>query len=375
MASEMEFPEFDETVAAGQAEAEGQVTETTTEQDAPETVVEETPVVNPLFEEARSAGLEFGEDITDSDGLARFLLQQYSQVKPYAEFGRSTLAQQAPNPLDRRDQPVAGEETDNEAEPAFDEHKFFSEAWSVPSLSQGAQWALKHGVFVEGKGGLLEAAPGLEQAALPYVKEVNDYQQARAALHESFSENPLKFVLEKGLPYLRHHLSQEFQQLSQQSVQTFEQQSFVDKFKAENAAWMYNAQGTNFSPHGQKFNDLVMKYEPKLGLQEATQLALQLMPPPTKEGGDPKDQQARTATAAPSKERERDEKGQFVKPAGKPAPAPPVAKPASFVDKAKQRAMASHAAIGAAPENTVVASEGDLDNLWTAGWAAHAGAN
>jgi len=376
-ADTQDLPDFDEVVAAGQA---------VEDQTAPEVPVAETPetpeelVVNPLFEEAKAAGLEFGDDITDSDALARFLLSQYSQQRPYAEYGRSALSNQTPAVPQQVQQEADGEEQVE----GFDEHKFFSEAWNVPQLSSGAQWALKHGLFQEGKGGLLEPAEGLEQAAMPYLKEVNDYQRSRASLHEKFAENPVQFMAEKLLPYFQHKLSSQFQELSQQSVQTYEQQSFVDKFKAEHSSWLYDKQG-QFTPHGNQFNSLVSKYlEKGLDIQEATEIALKFLPPPaatTKKEGDPKSSQSPAAGAAPKQEtkdgakegeRQRDEHGRYL-PAGKPAPAPK--KEPSFIENAKRRAMASHAAVGATPENTVVASEGDLDSMWTSAWNAHAGAN
>lgn len=359
-----EIPDYDETVAAGQTEGQEQVVETPPEQ----------PPVNPLFEEARSAGIEFGEDITDDTSLARFLLQQYQNDRPYAEYGRSSLSRPEQNSQqggqEPRDPDVGGSPADD-----FDEHKFFSEAWNVPQLSQGAQWALKHGVFQEGKAGLLEPAPGLEQAALPYLKEINDYQRAKAQLHESFSDNPIKFLAEKLTPYFQHKLSSQFEQLSQQSTKTYEEQSFVERFKAEHGSWLYTNNGQAYTKHGQEFSNLVSELTQEgMSLQAATKYALRIMPPPAKEGGDPKDPQGTTPTAAPTPDRERNERGQFVKPA--PAKAPPAPKKdPTFVEKAKQRAMASHAAVGATHENTVVASEGDLDSMWDSAWRAHAGAN
>lgn len=374
-ADTQDLPEFDEVVVAGQAAEDAAPLP-----EAHEAEAVQEPVVNPLFEEAKAAGLEFGEDITDSDSLARFLLSQYSQQRPYAEYGRSALSNQTPAVPQQVQQEADGEEQVE----GFDEHKFFSEAWNVPQLSPGAQWAIQHGLFQEGKGGLLEAAEGLEQAAMPYLKEVNDYQRSRASLHEKFAENPVQFMAEKLLPYFQHKLSSQFQELSQQSVQTYEQQSFVDKFKAEHGSWLYDKQG-QFTPHGNQFNSIVSKYlEKGLDIQEATEIALKFLPPPaatTKKEGDPKSSQSPAAGAAPKQEakdgaregeRQRDEHGRFT-PAGKPAPAPK--KEPSFMDNAKRRAMASHAAVGATPENTVVASEGDLDSMWTSAWNAHAGAN
>ena len=338
----------------------------------------QAPAPNPLFEEARSAGLDFGDDIKDSDGLARFLLSQYTSQKPYAEFGRSALtSQQHSEPQARVE---AQQEDDGETE-GFNEQDFFSQAWNVPALSAGAQWALQHGVFQEGRGGLLEPVQGLEQAALPYVKEINDYQRARAALHEQFSENPLRFVLEKGLPYLRHHLSQDFQRMSSESTKQYEESSFLDRFKSDNAAWLYNAQGTAFTEHGQRFSDLVAELQANgmTDLAKATQYALKIMPPPTtslptKEGGDPTDQPAPKATAAPSTERARDEQGRYL-PAGTPAPAPKTAQEKAFLEKAKERAKATQTYTGRQTvESTVVANEGDLDSMWDNAWREHSAA-
>ena len=350
--------EFDEIAAVGQGDA-----------PPPETPPP-APVANPLFEEAKAAGLELGEDIADSDGLARFLLSQYTQQRPYAEFGRSALTsgnREQPTSHNQEAQPQAKEQ---EAEREFDEHKFFSEAWNVPELSPGAQWALKVGAVTTGDNGLIVAAEGPGgQAALPYLQELNNYQQARAQLNEKFAENPVRFLAEKLLPYFENKFSSKFQELSQGSVREFEQQNFVEKFRSENASWLYNAAGTQFTEHGQRFADLVTELQSQglADLATATQYALRIMPPPTKEGGDPNGQQATPAPAAPNNGRPRDEHGRYL-PAGTPAPAPK-----SFIDKAKQRAMTGHSQLGT--EATVVANEGDLDSMWDNAWRAHSTAN
>lgn len=350
--------EFDEIAAVGQGDA-----------PPPETP-QPSPVINPLFEEAKAAGLELGEDIADSDGLARFLLSQYTQQRPYAEFGRSALSGTPAHPQQNQqvadDQDRGAEETDS----AFDEHKYFSEAWNVPELSPGAQWALKVGAVTTGDNGLIVAAEGPGgQAALPYLQELNNYQQARAQLNEKFAENPVRFLAEKLLPYFENKFSSKFQELSQGSVRELEQQNFVNRFRSENASWLYNAAGTQFTEHGQRFADLVSELQSQglADLATATQYALRIMPPPTKEGGDPNGQQATPAPAAPNNGRQRDEHGRYL-PAGTPAPAPK-----SFIDKAKQRAMTGHSQLGT--EATVVANEGDLDSMWDNAWRAHSTAN
>lgn len=326
----------------------------------------EPPTESSLFQEAREAGIEFGEDIKDDAGLTRFLLQQYTEQKPYAEYGRSALSQ----PESGRDhaEPDPKPNADNQPE-QFDEHKFFSEAWNVPALSPGAKWALSAGAFKEGKGGLLEPAPGLEQAALPYIKEINDYQRARAQLHDTFSDNPVKFMADKLLPYLEHKFGSRFQQQSQQSFQEYESRNFVEKFRSENASWLYNQAGNEFTPQGLRFNETVQELTASgWPIDRAIQFTSKLMPPPVKDDGNT----ATTAAGAPHTEpkaaRERNADGTFAKP--KPPAAPP--KPKSFLEKAKERATVSHSQVGRkTAEDVVVHSDGELDEMWSQAYHEH----
>lgn len=304
---------------------------------------------NSLFERAKGAGLQLDGITSDSD-LASAVLDAYINDRPFAQYGRQGLYQQ----------PAAQAQPEPEPEPEeaeFDEGKFFSEAWSIPELSPGAQWALKAGAFEENEQGMMVPVAGREQAAYPYVKEINDYQQARARLNESFAANPVKFLAEKLEPYFRHKFSSQWQELSNQSLQTFEQQSFVDKFKAENASWLYTPDGSAYTEHGKKFSGIVDTYMGKgLSLQDAVEIAKAMAPPPQKQEQAP--QQA-------GAERQRDSQGRYL-PAGTPAPvAPPPTKQESFLEKSRKQVMAnaSHAG-GAKPSSTQVANEGDLENMF-----------
>ena len=71
---------------------------------------------------------------------AEYILDQYVQTKPYAEYGRSALSASPPVAHTKSHGQPDGV-VDNAEE--FDEQKYFSEAWTVPELSPGAKWAIE----------------------------------------------------------------------------------------------------------------------------------------------------------------------------------------------------------------------------------------
>lgn len=326
-----------------------------------------------LFLRAQQAGLPL-DGIDSPDKFQEFLLDQLVQAKPYADYGRSALTNPTTvsDTAQERDVPPQDEVQD------FDEDKYFSEAWTVPQLSPGAQMALKGGAFETDDRGFIVAAKGYEQFAMPYLKEINDYQQAKAQQNESFASNPVKFMAEKLLPYFEHKFSGKFQNLTEQRFQEYQQQNFEDKFIEQNKSWLYTPDGKAFTSEGVKFRNAIQDLRAK-GITDPETLAdwgLKLAGVnPTAAAApasNPAAPAAGTPPAPPADTRVRDEQGRFL-PAGTPAPAP--TKQESFLDEVKRKAAGGANQGGRAGDSDfVVANEGELDNMFTTAWREYAGA-
>lgn len=340
---------------------------------------EHTPSLPPnLLTRAQQLGLPL-DGIDSSDKLNEFLLDQFANLRPYADYGRSALAQPASvgnAAQERNAQP--SEQVDEVDE--FDEQKYFSEAWTVPELSAGAKFALNSGAFETNAQGMIVPAPGLEQIALPYIKEINDYQQARNSQNEAFAENPVKFLAEKLLPYFQHKFSPQFESITDQRFEQLAHQNFENQFKEENRSWLYTPDGSALTQDGQRFVETVRELRSQ-GITDPQKLATYAMriagvstqaaPPsqPAVPNSPP------SATTTNNEQRQRDDQGRFL-PAGTPAPAPPPkTKQESFIEQARRKAgaEASQGSYASGGEFNV-ANDGELENLWGEAWKAHSGA-
>jgi hypothetical protein len=327
-----------------------------------------------LLARAQQAGLPL-EGIDTPERFQEFLLDQLIQSRPYADYGRSALTQTSHG--QPQQQQSDGQQLS--AEDEFDEDKYFSEAWSVPQLSPGAQFALDHGAFDTDERGFIIPKAGLEQIALPHIKEINDFQQAKLSQNETFAANPVKFIYEKLLPALEHRFDGRYRDQVQERFQEYEHQNFEEKFKEENKAWLYTPDGKAFSPEGLRFRDAIQNMRAK-GITDPQTLAewgLKLA------GVDPNSHAGKAAQEAvqdanqatdgqPAPHKNAPPKdpvtGKFVK-----AEEPPT-KQESFIDKARrQAAAASSSGSFVSDGGNVVASEGDLDNMFPNAWREYAG--
>lgn len=316
------------------------------------------PAVSPgLLERAKAAGLD-GE-FNDYESMMTAVLDRYISERPYVEYGRSQLAS-GQQSAQQQAHGEAAPDTEEGDENAFDLDKHFSSVWSVPKLSDNAAWAMKHGVFTEDENGRIVAAPGMEQYALPHLTEVNHFATAQRELNEKFRENPVKFIYEGMMPALEHKFGQYFQQLNQQTVQTYEQQNFVKQFETDNASWLY--EGNKLSERGMQFKQIVgeLRQDGINDPQRLATLAMKILgPAPTAQPNTPpatEGEQAGTtpAPAAPNTDRPRNPDGTFAKPT----------KQESFLDSARKKATASESHGGGAPASAIVANEGDLENMF-----------
>ena len=341
----------------------------------PEAQPEATP--NPLFEQAKAAGLQFGDDIKDEAGLAQFLLSKYQEQKPYAAYGQQYLAGQTTNTPAQQPSNNGNVQADQNAEQdavEFDLDGHFTGLWKANELSPQSRWAIENGIVSLGPEGIYVPKAGFEQMALPILNEVNEAHIAqKQQLGKLFEGNPYKAIYEAVLPAIKHELTREFQQLNQQSFQSYEQQGFVEKWKQDNATWLYQPGTQHLTPEGQKFAQTVQELQEQ-GLSDPKKLADYAM---RIAGINP---QAKAAPASPVQqpapvtgERPRGPDGKFlpVEAATPVVPAvPPAAPPSkeeSFRDKAKRRAAAGSSSQGYSesnPDHAVAANQGDLDSMF-----------
>jgi hypothetical protein len=337
----------------------------------PEAQPEATP--NPLFEQAKAAGLQFGDDIKDEAGLAQFLLSKYQEQQPYVQYGQQYLAQQPANTPAQQPANHGNVQADQDAEQdavEFDLDGHFTNLWKANELSPQSRWAIENGIVSLGPEGIYVPKAGFEQMALPILNEVNEAHIAqKQQLGKLFEGNPYKAIYEAVLPAIKHELTKEFQQLNQQSFQSYEQQGFVEKWKQDNASWLYQPGTQNLTPEGAKFAQTVQELQEQ-GLSDPKKLADYAMRiagiNPTKAAPPA---QAPAQQAAPAAERPRGPDGKFLPVAAAPA-VPPVAPPSkeeSFLDKAKRRAAAGSNSQGYSesnPDHAVAANQGDLDSMF-----------
>jgi hypothetical protein len=339
----------------------------------PETQPESTP--NPLFEQAKAAGLQFGDDVKDEASLAQFLLSKYQEQQPYVQYGQQYLASAGQHPAAEapkgQGQQPTDASVDGGADEVFDLDGHFTNLWKANELSPQSRWAIENGIVSLGPEGIYVPKAGFEQMALPILQEVNEAHIAqKQQLGKLFEGNPYKAIYEAVLPAIKHELTREFQQLNQQSFQSYEQQGFVEKWKQDNASWLYQPGTQNLTPDGAKFAQTVQELQEQ-GLSDPKKLADYAMRiaginPQAKA---PPAQAAAPQAQAPAAERPRGPDGKFLPVAAAPAvpPAAPPSKEESFLDKAKRRAAAGSNSQGYSesnPDHAVAANQGDLDSMF-----------
>lgn len=353
-------------------------TPSTPEASLPQPQQEQTPetpsLPSSLLARAQQAGLDGFDGIDSTDKFAEYLLDRYMQVQPYADYGRSALTQQPSQARQNGNEPKQPEQAADGEQGGFDPDKYFSEAWSVPTLSPGAQMALKGGAFDTDDRGFIVAAKGYEQFAMPYLKEINDYQQAKAQQNEAFAANPVKFMAEKLLPYFEHKFSDRWTNTVQERFQEYEHQNFETKFIEDNKAWLYTTDGKAFSPEGLKFRDAVAELREQ-GITDPQRLANYALKiaginPESYAGvGAQEARQDANPPSAPNKATPPKDPatGKFVKVEQ------PKSKQESFLDEMRRKAKSgtsqgSHNGNGAEP---VVSNDGELDSMFTKAFQEH----
>lgn len=317
--------------------------------------------------QAQAAGLPLDGINSESDLLGA-VLKAYASDRPFAQHGRTALAV-GQSQVNQAEQGTKDEGSDEEV--AFDAEKHFSGLWNAPQLDNAAQFAIQNGIVRLGDSGLYEAAPGFEAMALPILNNLNQsHISQKQQLQKFFEGNPFRSIYDAILPALKHELSTEFKQYSQQSLQGYEREAFADQWRRENADWLFkNGQLTD---HGRKYQEAENYFLAKgvTDLKDLAELAMlkaginpQAIRDAAKPPAAPVAQPADPAVPQ-NQDRPRGPDGKFL-------PAPPAKEPTkqeSFIEKAKRMAGASNSSSGyteGVPGHAVAASQGDLDSMFT----------
>lgn len=320
-----------------------------------------------LLQRAQQAGLPL-DGINDTEGLAQAILDQYIQSRPYADYGRSSLANSpAVNPNQRpADQDAAEDEQES-----FDVDGHFQGLWKVPEVSQEAKFLIQNGAIVQDEEGRFVAKQGYESLALPHLSAVNAANMARQEqLRSFFDNNPYKTTYDGLKPAFERMVDARVQQILEQRFSERDQGSYVEQFVNENRGWLMNPDGQTISPQGQKFQEAVQELRDS-GITDPKQLAkyaMKLAGIDTHAGSGQQDAgKDAAAIPAPNTGLQRDGQGRFL-PAGTPAPAAPPPKPQeTFLDKARKASTqaASQADFGENNPDYVPGNDGELENMFS----------
>lgn len=332
-----------------------------------------------LASRAQAAGLPL-DGINSTDSFAEAILDRYLQDKAYAEYGRSSLV--AGNGVKgERYEPSSQPEGEHESiEQGFDEQGHFGNLWKVAELDEASKYAVQQGIVVMGEDGLFQAKPGYESLVLPILNNINQSHIAQKEQVSKLFEGNFYQNIDKGLwPALEHRFQKMLEERLSSQFQTYEQKqsenTFIDSFQKENAAWLYGQNG-QLSPDGVRFQEAVWELREK-GITDAPTLAkyaIKIAGINTNAGTPPTGQPPAgvgTPPAPPTNGKARDEHGRFL-PAGTPAPVPPPdkSKQETFLDRVRRQATLSDNRGGGLNSGSEyqVANEGDLENMFTDAW-------
>lgn len=216
-----------------------------------ETAAQEVAAPSPLFERAKSLGMDLG-DIDSNDKLAEFLLTKYQESQPYIQAGQHFLSQ--PKQAD----PTEEEEQDDDGGGDFDSAKYFTEKWPVPKWEATFTQAIQAGFVTQDESGKWVAAPGAEMIVAPILGPLNQAHAAKQqAVQSLFQGNFYEQVYQALDKPLEHRIQQAIQQALGKYQQTTKQTGFVESFEKEHAAWLFEQKNgaRAFTAKGQQLRD------------------------------------------------------------------------------------------------------------------------
>ena len=196
------------------------------------------------YTQAKGLGLPL-DGISDEKSLLKAALAAYQVERPYAQHARASLSQAVPSV--NKDVNAEGHEkkahTDKqEGDTAFDPDAHFSSLWSAPTFDANAKFAIEKGLVQLDDNGLYVPTPGpFEAQMLPIISSLNQTHHAqREQLRNFFEGNPFQKMAQALEPYFEHKFSakfsKDFQDITEGSLKSYEEDAFVTKWEADNAS-------------------------------------------------------------------------------------------------------------------------------------------
>lgn len=301
------------------------------------------PVANPLFDRAKSLGLDGFKSEAE---LAAALLDQVQNLRPYASYGQQLL------PHSERIQKLLAEQEAPQPAAAADEwapEKYFGEKWQMPKWESSYDYAIQAGIVVKDpETGTFVPAAGKEALAMPILPGMNAaITQKAQQVRDLFEGNPFEKFFDVLREPMQRQWKADFQEFFQQQLaeqRTSEAVSRIEKEITPKAVSVDPVTGQQvITPWGQKYFAISDSLAGLGDPQKIHDMAIKMM-------------------------------GEQAAPAA--APANPAAvsadKQRAFVDDALARARHSPSAGGyvqAGPHDPIHVQQAELDTMFSSEWA------
>jgi hypothetical protein len=257
-----ESPVADDTTIGGEADEvkqEVEVSEGENEQaEAPEESVETQPEPeDDTLERMREAARLVGIDVRDGDGPEEIALVAMRNMHAM----RNAMAQQPPPKPEEPQKPAEEPE-------GWDLERHFESKWGVPEWKQEFVQAAEMGIVErDPKTNRWVPVAGMEQVAANVVGPMNQVEQARTKKWQELGNaNLFKEVFNTIKEPTERMIRDQVQAILASQTQAKTEEQVVSEFREKNSAWMYKQNpvtGQNeFSEQGQKFAEVLRKYEP-----------------------------------------------------------------------------------------------------------------
>ena len=194
------------------------------------------------------AAAQIGLDVTDKSEqeIARQLIDQYQQLRPYAEWGQ----QIAPYADQIQEYFASQQGQQGQADPRQEEEvsdqwtpeDYFKQAWREPQWDEQYDLAEKMGIVQRNpESGLYEAVPGREAMAMPLLGGMNQAMVSRQQLWQQITNsNPYQHFYEKLLEPMKRAWQADMENLVEERFSGRDTRSYVDDFEQQNSDWIYS---------------------------------------------------------------------------------------------------------------------------------------
>jgi hypothetical protein len=208
---------------------------------------------NPLFEMARQAGFQLGENPT-ADEIARMAIQQVQSLNPMAQYAQQLLPHAAE--FQKFLEAQQAQQPTPESPDEWTPEKYFDGLW-------GSQWDGRYSTAIEQgmvqrdpETGMWAPVPGYEMIVAGILPGMNEAQHKQTQNWQQITRaNPYQHFYEKLQEPMQRAWRADMQKAIQEELSRVKQETVVEQFEQQNSAWLYTNQNGQraYSPHGQKF--------------------------------------------------------------------------------------------------------------------------